>query len=358
MASIQEYLKVFETHEEYEEYITGDTMVTPNVSYCEDMEDLHYNPYESILVATFNVEDSSEPTSLYFYRNSAEAQSIGENMFSKIKIDGEEVAIWRIDQTNGTYPLTNGVHTVEYSLLNPTKIGIDEEAHEINAIFMNCDRLVNVVIPDTVIDIYGFAFSLCENLTSVTIPSNVTNIGEEAFSNCWALTSVELPNSLTNIGEGAFAICSALTSIEIPTSVTNIDESAFEECVNITDIEIPNGITIIKDSTFNGCNSATSVTIPNSVINIGNYAFSWCNNLTSVTIPSSVTSIGDNAFDECEVLTNITSLPTTPPTLGNEYSLSLQVVEVIYVPSESVEAYKAATNWSTYANQIQAIPTT
>jgi hypothetical protein len=30
----------------------------------------------------------------------------------------------------------------------------------------------------------------------------------------------------------------------------------------------------------------------------------------------------------------------------------------IYVPSESVDAYKAAEKWSTYAADIEAIPTT
>jgi hypothetical protein len=30
----------------------------------------------------------------------------------------------------------------------------------------------------------------------------------------------------------------------------------------------------------------------------------------------------------------------------------------IYVPSESVNAYKAATYWSDYASDIEAIPTT
>jgi len=29
---------------------------------------------------------------------------------------------------------------------------------------------------------------------------------------------------------------------------------------------------------------------------------------------------------------------------------------VIYVPAESVDAYKSASGWSYYANQIQAIP--
>ena len=40
-----EYLKLFSSHTDYEEYLTGGTMVKPNVSYCKDVKDVHYNPY-------------------------------------------------------------------------------------------------------------------------------------------------------------------------------------------------------------------------------------------------------------------------------------------------------------------------
>ena len=39
------YLKLFETHSEYETYIGGQDVILPNVSYCEDQNDVHYNPY-------------------------------------------------------------------------------------------------------------------------------------------------------------------------------------------------------------------------------------------------------------------------------------------------------------------------
>ena len=42
---MEEYIKYFETHEEYEEYVAGGTMEKPNISYCEDVKDVHYNPY-------------------------------------------------------------------------------------------------------------------------------------------------------------------------------------------------------------------------------------------------------------------------------------------------------------------------
>lgn len=42
---MSEYLKLFETHNEYETYINGQDVLLPNVSYCEGQNDVHYNPY-------------------------------------------------------------------------------------------------------------------------------------------------------------------------------------------------------------------------------------------------------------------------------------------------------------------------
>jgi hypothetical protein len=45
----------------------------------------------------------------------------------------------------------------------------------------------------------------------------------------------------------------------------------------------------------------------------------------------------------------------TPPTLGSNAFDSTNNCP-IYVPAESVNTYKSATNWSTYADRIQAMP--
>ena len=168
------------------------------------------------------------------------------------------------------------------------------------------------------------------------------------------LKEAVIGDCVTSIGNSAFFYCYGLTSIDIPNSVTSIGSSSFYACHKLTSITIPSGVTSIGENAFNHCGSLTSVTIPNGVTSIGNSAFEGCSGLTSVTIGSGVTSIGTYAFDNCSSLTSVTVLATTPPTLGSSVFYMTNDCP-IYVPSESVETYKAASGWSAYASRIQAI---
>ena len=135
---------------------------------------------------------------------------------------------------------------------------------------------------------------------------------------------------------------------------TKLGAWLFVDCFSLTSVIIPDGVTSIESSVFNSCSGLTSITIPDGVTTIGQTVFADCRSLTSVTIPDSVTSIGAITFVNCSTLTSITVNATTPPTLGADVFNSTNNCP-IYVPSASVNAYKAATGWSTYASRIQAI---
>ncbi len=139
--------------------------------------------------------------------------------------------------------------------------------------------------------------------------------------------------------------------------VTSIGDYAFYDCTSLTSATIPDSVTSIGDYAFCDCTSLTSVTIPDSVTSIRSYAFSCCSRLASITIPSSVTSIGGYAFYDCTSLTSVYCKPINPPRpyllQGYWWAFTFNDADrKIYVPTASVEAYKTASYWSVYANDI------
>ena len=139
--------------------------------------------------------------------------------------------------------------------------------------------------------------------------------------------------------------------------VLHLGDDAFYGLKNMTSCRLPNNIDKIPSRCFYDCFSLTSITIPYSVTEISNDAFYSCSNLKNISIPSNVTSIGNRALRNCSGLTSITVEATTPPTLAVYDVFDGTNNCPIYVPSASVDAYKSATNWSTYASRIQSIPT-
>ena len=163
----------------------------------------------------------------------------------------------------------------------------------------------DVVVPNSITQIYEYAFYNNTFLLTVAILSNITSIPAYAFAGCSNLTNVTIPGSVTSIDNWAFRDCTGLTSITIPDSVTKIGDAAFYGCNGLTSITIPNTVTSIGMNAFYACKGLTSITIPDSVTSIGWGAFSNCSSLESITIPGGVTSIGDYAVYECRNLTNV-----------------------------------------------------
>ncbi len=209
---------------------------------------------------------------------------------------------------------------------------------------------VSVEIKECATSIGMSAFNGFNGLTSIAIPNNISTIGMFAFANCQNLSSCTLNYGVTSIGNYVFYECNNLSSIVIPDSVTFLGYAVFDGCTSLSSVTLPNNITSVYTGTFRRCTSLTGITIPNSVTNIYEQSFSACTSLTEITIPSGVTNIGYDAFWGCSGLTSITCLATTPPTLGpNVFDNTGNCP--IYVPCESVEAYKTA--WSRYESRIQ-----
>lgn len=252
--------------------------------------------------------------------------------------------------------------------------------------FYNCGSLASVTLPAGLTTIGIYAFRNCSSLASVNIPESVTTIGNNAFQSCSSLTeplynsklfvfmptskegTYDVPDGITTIASSAFRSCSKLTKITIPESVTTVGNSAFYGCTGLTEpvynstlfacmpvtstgsYTIPDGIKTVAPYAFYGCSSLTNVIIPEGVTSIGLYAFQGCSSLTGVSLPASTESIGNYVFADCNVLADVYVNAVTPPAL--EGYLTYDFTGKIYVPLESVEAYRSADNWRAYAGQI------
>ena len=147
---------------------------------------------------------------------------------------------------------------------------------------------------------------------------------------------------------------STLLTVNLP-NVVSIGYRAFYWCTALTTVNLPEVVTI-EEGAFSSCRSISSITL-NKVETIGQGAFYGCSSLTSVTLPS-VTSIGVNGFRSCSNLTSFILSGSTVCTLGGAVLNDTPIASgtgYIYVPSNLVDTYKAANNWSIYASQIRAI---
>ena len=247
-----------------------------------------------------------------------------------------------------------------------------------------------MIFDQEITTINGYMFSHIYTLETITFPSTLKVIGDLAFWCCTNLQNVTLPEGLETLGMGAFTGCESFTSVTLPESLTNTDENLFRNCASLaefkgkyasedgrcliidgvlnsfapadlTSFTIPDGVVRVGEDSFNGCANLTAVTIPEGVEELGNWVFWQCTALTSIEIPASVTQIGQQCFGGCTLLSEIYCNPTTPPALELFYGPWSAFEEIaegakIYVPAESVEAYKTAEGWSEYADMICAKP--
>ncbi len=236
-----------------------------------------------------------------------------------------------------------------------------------------CSYLENIVLPESIASIGDYAFQNVLGLVSLDIPSTVIRIGEYAFSECNLLETVNLHEGLEVIGNNAFFHCSMLTSIILPRSLITIGDSAFGSCGELCEIIIPENVETIGVAPFFWCGNLTAIEVEEAnayftsvdgvlydkslntlfeypagktaaeyavldgVSVISHEAFAGICHLEYLTLPSSIEQIGMLMY--LNSLKRITLFAVEPPIMG--YSIYVP----IYVPSQSVDAYKAEFPW-------------
>lgn len=194
------------------------------------------------------------------------------------------------------------------------------------------------------------------------------------------LSEVVLPNVL-KVGSGCFYKCSNLSKAIFP-KLESIPESCFSACSSLADCDFTTAKTILQ-SAFDSAGSDANGKIfsfPNvDTVNISCFyhfgSTKYKNNMltlpavkqmlassknlymSSVDLGPDLNMVGE-MFIGGDFLRTVVLRSTTPPeTKSSTIFGNMLNGYIIYVPDDSIDAYRAATNWSAYADHFQPLST-
>ena len=350
------YLKLFENHAGYEAYKNSQNYLTPNVSYCVDLSEVHYNKYvrrdyskeyltiEAIENGTisFNIWKSMGTeyiTSISYSTDNGETWTTTNNTDNKsehltitVNVNEGDKVLWKGDAQQMGYYDTEDIEDSVGSFFSST------------AEFNVYGNIMSLLYGDnfygkTVLEYnsqFSYLFSnfdgetVCNvvNAANLSLPANTLAINcySSMFGGCTSLTTApELP--ATTLVEGCyinmFYGCTSLTTApELP--ATTLAEycysNMFGGCTSLTTApELP-ATTLAEycyNQMFNGCTSLTTAPeLPATTLvdNCYFYMFNGCTSLTTAPELPATTLVGrcySNMFNGCTSLTTAPELPAT-----------------------------------------------
>lgn len=238
--------------------------------------------------------------------------------------------------------------------------------------FANNLTLKSLSLPSSVRYIQSMEFYGCHVLERIDLPEEMDWIASFAFDDCVALKELKVPLLLKHGPNDAYPYvlpsniatgCKSLERFYGPYASADgrylvIDDVLFSIAPGgLTSFTVPEGIKTIYGQAFLGCDLETII-LPSSLEEMKIQCFSECEKLKSIVIPAGVKVIGQSAFYGDTAMESITVLPTSVPTLDS--SLSANVFYTgnkcpIYVPAESLSAYKADESWSYYSDRLKPL---
>ena len=294
---------------------------------------------DGVLTGAEGLTESGMTVEIPSVVNGITVREIGQDVFK----DNKNIAVLIIPNTVERlgYRVCSGCTALREVRLSSSLRVISDEA------FDGCSSLQKVNFPSTLKEIRSDAFSGTA-LTEFTAPDSLTDIWGYAFKDCTALKSVEL-NNVRNLGSGAFMNCTALESVSLSDNMEKLNDHIFDGCASLARIDMPDkpiavsftvlggtayynnpsnwengvlyadgyliavnadfaalteyavkeGTKVIADNAFSGAGysgKVKKITLPDGLYRIGQGAFANLKMLTEVNIPESVRSIGYGAF--------------------------------------------------------------
>ena len=244
--------------------------------------------------------------------------------------------------------------------------------------FYYCSSLKEIVIPEGVESLGNGCFQLALNLSSISLPSTIHAIPGNTFYQCPKLATIDLTHIVSL--EGLAFGHNTFTSFHIPIHITSIADGFLGPQSNLETLSVDTDhptCTCIDNCIIKGSRliaAANSAVIPEGISDLVTYSLhSRKFETKKLVIPSSVKVIRSYAIMQTDL--KVIEFPETSITLYNgavwdNHSLetiichsvtpysnmySNTAVTSVYVPDESVDAYKEV--WSSYSDKIKPIST-
>ena len=315
------------------------------------------------------------------------------------------------DRTFNTYNVTRIDDLAMFNNQSLYKLTLPEGITAIGSqAFSHCYSLYDINIPSTVTRIADYAFEYCEDLTSITLPARLSMLGDAVFQQCFGLETIEvdpncvdfksidgvlygnvgsskgmsllaypgsrpqsefiMPDGVSSIDSYAFSANTTMRSLTLSKEVKDFDMYTFMECFALEEINVAEGNTSYKSDdgvllTADGkrlvcyplMRYADEYAVPEGVTTVNPFAFMMTQAVGTLTLPSTLKSIGELAFYYSTSFRNVICKATVPPTFSSSlidptYGLfdnAVYAQAILFVPDESVEAYKAAPGWREFA---------
>ena len=187
------------------------------------------------------------------------------------------------------------------------------------SLYIDNQKVVNLVIPETITTIKQNSFSMNNGIKTVTIGDNVTHIDPYSFAYCVSLENISIGKNITQVAAlvSSLYACPSLKSISVgadnPVFLTEENVLFNKEKTTLfiypssrigETYTIPSGVTTLNSSSLSQLANLKHLIIPDEVISADDAIDG--SSLLTITIGSGMENLGSDPFNSCSALTTIT----------------------------------------------------
>lgn len=295
-----------------------------------------------------------------------------------------------MDSRIETIHLPDGLEVIETWAFQGSKIKSFEMPDSVTKIdellFRFCTELEHLKLSKSLTELPAQLISSCSKLKVLDIPSSVKKVDATNLVWCNSLEQIVFRDGLEEIVNGTAMIVERghLKEVNYPKTLRKIPGGLFHNCPEIKEFNIDpenpyfcaiegaiytkdgkkliavpdawreefvvhNGTEEIDGFVFSDFFNLKKIILPESLKIIGHRAFNGCETLKELRIPCNVESIDYRALDECKSLRKLVIEAVKPPKMV-DFSRNWDFADgnkkmVVYVPHDSLKAYKAAKGW-------------